>query len=236
MPRLKAVTTQAPTKKKTSVKKKVKNVRSSNAVKQKQRVSVTVNVNSNNKRKIVVATKSRQLPPLNPIIQVPYNTSQFMQTHGQDPILKHEPVRVPIEPLEPIRTITSSGMLPPVTTPSPDPMLRAPESSMTPIPYPRPSSLKPKPQFFTPVKETTRANQLLAEATSPRPITPPMGVNASTSVTRINLPQIREYLRNVRGFTKAQSNSIKNSDKQSYLDEHGQAIQNYLNNLDGISK
>lgn len=224
-----------PTRKKPVKKvKKIKNIKT--AVKQKQKVSVTVNVNSNNKRKIV-ATRARQLPStpaLNPIIQVPapYNTP-FMQTHGQEPIPRHEPVRVPIEPIPVAREIVIAPVVPPVRADYPDPMLRATESPMTPLPrfnYPLPSSIKPKPQFFTPVKET-RANRLLAEAASPRSITPPMGVNASTSITRINLPQIREYFRNVRGFSKAKANSIKNSDKQSYLDEHGQAIQNYLNSL-----
>ena len=227
-----------PTRRKTPV-KKIKRVKT--AVKQKQKVSVTVNVNSNNKKKLV-ATRAPQFSgnlPLNSITQipVPYNNSQFMQAHGIEPTPRHEPVRVPIEPTPEARELVSNPILPMMRVDSPEPMLHAIETIMTPLPFrrvdipiPRPPTTV-KPHIFTP--PPTRANLLQSEARRiPSPI-PRMnlGVEASTSTSKINLPQIREFAKRILKYNNSQALAIRNLQKKDFIDEHGQQIQDYLNSL-----
>jgi hypothetical protein len=229
-----------PTRKKTPVVKK-KKVRKTAAVKQrqKQKVSVTVNVNSNNKRKVVATKRNPEIPSLNPIIQVPmpYNNSQFMQSHGIEPTPRHEPVRVPIEPIPEARELLLAPVLPPIRVDSPEPMLHSIETIMTPLPFrrvdiptPRPPTTV-KPQIFTP--PPTRANLLQSEARRiPSPI-PRMnlGVEASTSTSKINLPQIREFAERILKYNNSQASAIRNPQKKDFIDEYGQQIQDYLNSL-----
>ena len=67
---------------------------------------------------------------------------------------------------------------------------------------------------------------------APSSIAPKQTVDASSSPLRINLPQIRAYLKNVERMTDAEVRRIGHAEKERYLThEYKQKISNYFENL-----